>query len=632
MTLNMVMASQSDGASSSAKSSPQTDATEMPPQKPNLELPNDDERTIIISASVLKQAKTIQMVPPPATTLPSSIVQGVPAPDTSLLGRGTRLAEFEITGVVGQGGFGVVYKAWDHALERDVAIKEYLPASLSARQIDGSVVPLSQSSRETFDAGMRSFFNEARLLAQFDHPSLLKVYRFWQERGTTYMVMPLYQGKTLKEALAEMGSSVDEAWLLKVMDGVTQALAVMHQANCFHRDIAPDNIMLLEGTGLPVVLDFGAARRVITDMAQAITVILKPGYAPVEQYAEVPEMSQGAWTDVYALGAVMHVAVCGRPPPPSVARLLNDRYIPLSTNEILSKRYGQALLTSIDAALAVRPEHRPQTMLDLRGRLGIDRFGTASVKNLLTETPLSKLEVPVVIKKTFYRKILIGSSVLILVLGSGIWWNSSPNPNGSGKIISKTSSVDISSTTLSTTTVVTATPIAVPFDPSSALRELAKASTTGFELVATPAKAQVQIAKDKLEFSVRSNQSGYVYVYFLSTSGELYQLFPNLLDKRNQIKAGESLALPRASWPMEAGGPAGTNYFAVVVSESERDFSTTGIQYDGVFGQFPIKVIAALESARGGTGPPSLLGRPTCLSNLKCSDSFGAAEFKIVEQ
>src|SRR5690606_7374723 len=147
---------------------------------------------------------------------------------------------------------------------------------------------------------------------------------------------------------------------------------VMHAAQCYHRDIAPDNIILLEGSGRPVVLDFGAARRVITDKTQAITVILKPGYAPIEQYAEMPDMSQGAWTDVYALAAVMHVAVCGRAPPLSVARLLSDSYVPLAGNDILRQRYSDRLLAAIDAGLGVRPEARPQSMAELRAALGLE--------------------------------------------------------------------------------------------------------------------------------------------------------------------------------------------------------------------------------------------------------------------
>ena len=286
---------------------------------------------------------------------------------------GSRLAEFEVTRIVGQGGFGVVYEAWDPTLERVVAIKEYLPTLLSARGLDGAVSPLSERHRETFDLGMRGFVNEARLLAQFDHPSLLKVYRSWQERGTTYMVMPFYRGRTLRQVLAESPGGADEAWLLRVTDGVTQALAVMHEARCYHRDIAPDNIIVLENSGRPVVLDFGAARRVIGDRTQTITVILKPGYAPIEQYADMPHMAQGAWTDVYALAAVMHVAVCGQAPPPSVARLLSDAYVPLASREALGRRYSARLLDAIDAGLALRPEARPQSMAELRERLGLKK-------------------------------------------------------------------------------------------------------------------------------------------------------------------------------------------------------------------------------------------------------------------
>ena len=321
----------------------------------------DDERTQVVTS-------------PSTTAVPPPVAE---KHDAGLLPVGSRVAEFEITRVVGQGGFGVVYEAWDPTLERVVAIKEYLPTSLSTRLGDGTVMPLSERHRETFELGMRSFINEARLLAQFDHPSLLKVYRFWQERGTTYMVMPFYRGETLRQALATTSGGVDEDWLMRIVDGVTQALGVMHASACYHRDIAPDNIILLEGSGRPVLLDFGAARRVITDKTQAITVILKPGYAPIEQYAEMPGMTQGAWTDVYALAAVMHMAVCGRSPPPSVARLLSDNYVPLAGNATLSQCYSLQLLAAIDAGLGVRPEQRPQSMAELREALGFDGVTTS---------------------------------------------------------------------------------------------------------------------------------------------------------------------------------------------------------------------------------------------------------------
>jgi serine/threonine protein kinase len=218
---------------------------------------------------------------------------------------GSRQAEFEITRVLGEGGFGIVYLARDHALERMVALKEYMPAALAVRGEGTQVRVRSERHRDTFEAGLKSFINEARLLAQFDHPSLVKVYRFWEANGTAFMVMPFIEGRTLKETLKTLPEPPTEAWLMALLAPLTEALLVLHGEHCYHRDIAPDNIILVAGSGRPLLLDFGAARRVIGDMTQALTVILKPGYAPIEQYAEVPGMKQGPWTDVYALAAVV---------------------------------------------------------------------------------------------------------------------------------------------------------------------------------------------------------------------------------------------------------------------------------------------------------------------------------------
>lgn len=585
--------------------------------------------------------------------------------DAGLLPVGSRLAEFEITRVIGQGGFGVVYEAWDHTLERVVAIKEYLPTSLSTRQNDGTVVPLSERHRETFDLGMRSFINEARLLAQFDHPSLLKVYRFWQEKGTTYMVMPFYRGDTLREALVAIPAGVDESWLIRIMDGVTQALAVMHNANCYHRDIAPDNIILLEGSGRPVVLDFGAARRVITDKTQAITVILKPGYAPIEQYAEMPDMSQGAWTDVYALAAVMHVAVCGRAPPPSVARLLSDSYVPLAGNEILRKRYSPRLLEAIDAGLGVRPEQRPQSMAELRAALDLEvghsiaptprtqppsgarggASGNADAATVIAtggkkavggKSPSSPAPAPAAGGSGKTVIALASIAVLAAAAGGGWWWFQGRGGADDNKPVVTTTPAPPSDTKVAEAPPAPPpppppAPPPAPRTPAESLQSLAAGAAPGFDVTATPKKAEVTIGKDRLAFEVRSKREGYVYVFLLSSGGEMFLLFPNLLDKYNKITAGGSLSLPRASWPMDAGGPAGTDQFAVLVSEHERDFSAAGVQNDGVFPVFPLPVLAALEATRGA-GPSPLLGKPVCAPNTPCNDVYGVGNFKIVEK
>lgn len=279
---------------------------------------------------------------------------------------GHRLHEFEIEGLVGEGGFGIVYLARDTQLRRTVAIKEYMPASLASRAGDLSVTVRSERHRETFTLGMRSFVNEARLLASFDHPALIKVYRFWEENGTAYMVMPFYQGPTLKTWLREQPKPPDEAWLKGMLAPLLDALEVIHADHCYHRDIAPDNVLLL-GPNKPLLLDFGAARRVIGDATQALTVILKPGYAPVEQYAEVPSMKQGPWTDVYALCAVLYASIMGKAPPPSVGRLMKDELVPLS--QAAAGRYSAPFLAAIDAGLTVHPDQRLHDIAALRAHL-----------------------------------------------------------------------------------------------------------------------------------------------------------------------------------------------------------------------------------------------------------------------
>ena len=302
---------------------------------------------------------------------------------------GTLIGEFEVKGVIGEGGFGIVYLAYDPSLQRHVALKEYMPAALAARTRGGLAVSVkSEQHRETFEAGLKSFVNEARLLARFSHRSLVKVYRIWEAHGTAYMVMPYYEGPTLERALAERAQPPDEADLRAWLDPLLDALAVMHQANCFHRDIAPDNI-LLTPTG-PLLLDFGAARHVIADMSQALTVVLKPGYAPIEQYGEASAMAQGAWTDLYALASVVYFAITGHPPISSVERLMSDTLKPLRLEA--DGRYSENFLRAIDTALALRPQDRPQSVAQFRALL--DAKPASPVPSPSTLAPTSAPTLP----------------------------------------------------------------------------------------------------------------------------------------------------------------------------------------------------------------------------------------------
>jgi hypothetical protein len=310
---------------------------------------------------------------PDATLVPRA---SAAAPARRILGQsgnalhvGARIGEFEITGLVGEGGFGIVYRAFDHSLERRVALKEYLPSSLAMRLDDLTVRAKSVELTDPFNVGLRSFVNEARLLAQFDHPALVKVFRFWEANGTAYMVMPFYEGVTLKQAIKSRAGSPDEAELRRLLAPLLDALEVVHRANCFHRDVAPDNVLLL-ADDRPVLLDFGAARRVIGDMTQTLTVILKPGYAPIEQYGESTHFRQGAWTDLYALGALLHYCIMGKPPAVAVARSVKDSHPPLT--EAAAGRYSRRFLAAIDRALAPMPDERPQSIAEFREALGIE--------------------------------------------------------------------------------------------------------------------------------------------------------------------------------------------------------------------------------------------------------------------
>jgi serine/threonine protein kinase len=288
---------------------------------------------------------------------------------SNALPAGVRLRHYEISGLVGAGGFGIVYTARDHRLERTVAIKEYMPSSLAARRGALDVAPLTEGQREAFDAGLKSFINEARMLAGFEHPNLVQVFDFWHENGTAYMVMPYCRGVSLRTVLQQLDAPPSEAWLKALLRPLLDALALLHGRNCVHRDISPDNIQILPN-GSPLLLDFGAAREVRQGSPQPLTVILRPGFAPVEQYAEGTTSPQGPWTDLYALAAVIHFAITGAPPKTAVARLVARDSTPLG--DAAAGHYGRRFLAGLDAALAVKPEDRPASVAEFATAIGLD--------------------------------------------------------------------------------------------------------------------------------------------------------------------------------------------------------------------------------------------------------------------
>lgn len=272
---------------------------------------------------------------------------------------GYRFNEFEIKEVIGGGGFGIVYRAWDHQLERTIAIKEFMPSSLAVRNDDMTLVLRSDRFSKAFSAGLNSFIQEARLLARFNHPNLLHVLRFWVQNDTAYMGTVFYSGTTLSHLRDQNPRLVDEVWIRRMLPMLLGAIKTIHDEGYLHRDISLDNIQI-QDNGLPVLLDFGSARRSIGSVSDETETMLRPGFAPIEQYTDDNESEQGPWTDIYALGAVLHTLIVGSPPPVSVVRSIQDGYQPLISRHLPG--YSAPLLIAVDKALALKMEDRPQTI------------------------------------------------------------------------------------------------------------------------------------------------------------------------------------------------------------------------------------------------------------------------------
>src|ERR1700712_1862347 len=205
----------------------------------------------------------------------------------NVLAEHTRLEGCEIIGLIGAGDFSVVYLAYDYALARQIALKEYMPAGIAAHGPNGRVAVLAQPDEEAYRLGLRSFLSEARLLSRFDAPSLIRILRFWEANGTAYMTMPFYEGISLQQAVVSGRFDANEKRVRLVLEQLFDAVERLHRAHCYHPDIAPGNILLL-ADDRPLLLDFGAPRRVITAHTEGPAAALRAGYAPVEDYEDIP--------------------------------------------------------------------------------------------------------------------------------------------------------------------------------------------------------------------------------------------------------------------------------------------------------------------------------------------------------
>ena len=274
---------------------------------------------------------------------------------------GYRFDEFEIQEVIDSTNVGIIYRAWDHQLERPVAIREFMPRALTVRSDNMRLVLRSKQDSTAFNAGLNNFIQEARQLAHFNHPNLLQVLRFWTLNETAYTATLFYSGLTLAELHQQQPEIINEAWIRHMLPMLCSALAALHEGDYIHRDLSLKSIQI-QDNGIPLLLNFAASRRNVNGMSDESKTLLHPGFAPLEQYTEDLENQLGPWTDIYALGAVIYTLITGASPQASVARSIQDTCIPLA--ETQPAGYTQSLLLAVDRALALKPEDRPQSIAE----------------------------------------------------------------------------------------------------------------------------------------------------------------------------------------------------------------------------------------------------------------------------
>jgi len=296
-----------------------------------------------------------------------------------VLQAGYELHWYRVESVLGQGAFGITYLAHDINLDRQVAIKEYLPDQFSVRHSDLTVRPTTDKHKEDFEWGLKRFISEAKILTKFEHSNLVRVFNVFEMNNTAYMVMNYEVGQSLKQILKSR-TTLNEPELMKILIPLLSGLEVMHEKGFIHRDIKPGNIYIRRN-GSPVLLDFGSARKTRAERGremsaeqETVTTLVSPGYAPIEQYSS-SSIRQGPWTDIYGMGATLYKSVTGKMPVAAVDRsetIVHDNkdcYLPASS--LPEGKYTEQFLEAIDHAMAFKADERPQDVVEWRTEFGI---------------------------------------------------------------------------------------------------------------------------------------------------------------------------------------------------------------------------------------------------------------------
>ncbi len=346
-------------------------------------------------------------------------IEGTPADEAIHMEPGTLLYDRYIVGkVLGFGGFGVTYIGWDGRLEQKVAIKEYLPSEFSTRMPGQSTVTIFNGDKsEQFHDGLKNFVEEAKRLAKFQNEAgIVKVFDSFSENETAYIVMEFLDGETLTEYLKRENTlSEDDA--VNMLMPVMKSLDVVHKEGILHRDIAPDNIFLTK-TGEVKLIDFGASRYATTSHSRSLTVIIKPGYSPEEQYRSKGD--QGPHTDVYALAATMYKMITGKTPPDAMERRVkieNKRRdvleLPHKINRNISVNRENALLNALNIRIEDRTPDITAFIQELNANPPVKRrYGKIKKIDIYSWPLWIKIAIPSVLAVLLVFSALLFSGVL----------------------------------------------------------------------------------------------------------------------------------------------------------------------------------------------------------------------------
>jgi serine/threonine protein kinase len=287
----------------------------------------------------------------------------MPAQANQPLPAGTALHDYRILRVLAAGGFSFVYLAHDPN-EQPVAIKEYLPSAVALR-VNGAAQPqVAEENVALFSAGMKCFFEEAGALARLSHPNVMRVLDFFRANETAYLVMRYERGRALNEHITGLSGPVEELWIRNTFAQLLDGLREVHTAKLLHLDIKPANVYLRDD-GTPLLIDFGAARQVLSAEGVKLPPLYTPGFAAPEMHGQ--RQLLGPWSDIYSVGATMYACLARATPQPANARKQADTVVPAS--RAWAGKYAADLLEIIDWCLRLDHLQRPQSVFALQKAL-----------------------------------------------------------------------------------------------------------------------------------------------------------------------------------------------------------------------------------------------------------------------